>query len=227
MPDGSLLCGSSTESPTGWKTHFEHYQAGEWTGQKHGVKIYGPIMDGRSIQPSFVTLSKDLKHLGAFTRDDGYTESQDGGRTWTTIRKSPITTSKGLHAVTTRNNVHFLVFNKTSSRTPLGLARSVDGKTWKVIIEDLWSDGRQSMDYPTIMQTRDGKLHVVHTYGRNYIHHIVLDTDYLEGSGEKASNTFLGVPGKAYGTNFILNGITHVQDAHVPVGPAEYGLAVG
>jgi len=180
MPDGSLLCGSSTESPTGWKTHFEHYQAGDWTGRKHGVKIYGPIMDGRSIQPSFVTLSKDLKHLAAFTRDNGYTESRDGGRTWTKIRKSPITTSKGLHAVTTGKNVHFLVFNKTRSRTPLGLARSVDGKTWKVIIEDLWSDGRQSMDYPTIMQTRDGKLHVVHTYGRNCIHHIVLDTAYLE-----------------------------------------------
>jgi len=83
--------------------------------------------------------------------------------------------------VTTSNNVHFLVFNPNSGRTPLSLARSLDGNNWEVIVEDLWSDGKQSMDYPTIMQARDGKLHVVHTYGRNYIHHIVLDTKYLEG----------------------------------------------
>ncbi|MCG8587603.1 MAG: exo-alpha-sialidase [Pirellulales bacterium] len=184
MPDGSLLCGSSTETPHGWRSHFEHYRAGDWTGRKHGVKVYGPIMDGRSIQPSFVTLSADKRHLGAFLRDDGYAESRDDGRTWTKVNKSPVKTSKGLHAVTTRNGVHFLAFNP-SSRTPLSLARSLDGKNWNVIIHDLWSDGKERMDYPTIMQSHDGKLHIVHSYGRRFIHHIVLDAEYLEGVGAK------------------------------------------
>ncbi|MEK6237979.1 MAG: exo-alpha-sialidase, partial [Planctomycetales bacterium] len=148
MPDGSLLCGSSTESPHGWKTHFERYQPGDWTGRKHGVTIHGPIMEGRSIQPSFVSLSDDKRRLGAFLRDDGYVDSTDGGRTWTNVLDSPITTSKGLHAVTTKNHVHFLVYNPSSKRTPLGLARSFDGKKWEVAIADLWSDGKQSMDYP-------------------------------------------------------------------------------
>ncbi len=185
MPDGSLLCGSSTESEHGWKSHFEHYQAGDWTGEKKGVKVYGPIMEGRSIQPSFVKLSADNKHLGVFLRDAGYAESKDSGQTWTKVLPSPIQTSKGLHAVTTKNNVHFLLYNSTSKRTPLGLSRSLDGKQWEVIVEDLWSDRKQSMDYPTVMQASDGRLHVVHTYGRNFIQHLVLDTKYLEGSGEK------------------------------------------
>lgn len=178
LPDGRLLCGSSTESPIGWRTHFEFYEAGDWTGQKHGVKIVGPL-EGRGIQASFIHQSRDMKQLLAFTRDDGITTSQDGGLSWSPIRKSPVTTSKGLHSVTTREGLHFLVFNKDRTRTPLSLARSTDGENWDVIIEDLQSDQRKSMDYPTIMQSQDGKLHVVHTHGRDFINHLVLDTAYL------------------------------------------------
>ena len=178
LPDGRLLCGSSTESPIGWRTHFEFYEAGDWTGQKYGVKIVGPL-EGRGIQASFISKSRDMKELLAFTRDDGITASSDRGETWTPIGKSPVTTSKGFHAVTTRNGWHFLVFNKDRSSTPLALARSKDGENWDVIIENLRSEGRKSMDYPTMMQTEDGRLHVVHTYGREFINHLVLDTEYL------------------------------------------------
>ena len=182
LPDGRLLCGSSTETGEGWRTHFEIYQAGDWTGQEHGVEIVGPI-DGRGIQASMVTLSADRQWLGAFTRDDGYTTSKDGGATWSPIEKSPVTTSKGFHAVTTANGVHFLVFNPDESRTPLSLARSLDGENWETLIVDLQSNEDWSMDYPTIMQAADGALHVTHTFGRRYINHLVLDTDYLEGQG--------------------------------------------
>jgi hypothetical protein len=178
LPDGRLLCGSSTESPIGWRTHFEIYEAGDWTGQKHGVSVIGPL-EGRGIQASFIVLSSDYKNLRAFTRDDGITSSHDGGKSWGPITKSPVTTSKGFHAVTTKEGWHFLVFNKDQTRTPLGLARSKDGENWEVIIEDLRSDGNMSMDYPAIMQSKDGNLHVVHTYGRKFINHIVLDTKYL------------------------------------------------
>ncbi len=178
LPDGRLLCGSSTESPLGWKTHFEFYEAGDWTGQKHGVQVVGPL-EGRGIQASFIRQTPDSKKLVVFTRDDGVTRSVDGGQTWTSITKSPVTTSKGFHATTTTAGAHFLVYNKDRTRTPLSLARSLNGEDWETIIEDLRSDGRKSMDYPTIMQSKDGKLHVVHTYGRDFINHIVLDTKYL------------------------------------------------
>ncbi len=142
MPDGSLLCGSSTENkPLGWRVHFEVYRAGDWTGQKHGVTIIGPL-EGRGIQPSLLVLSADHKRLGAFTRDNGITRSEDGGRSWTPITKSPVPTAKGLHAVTTSGGWHFLASNPTSGRTPLQLSRSRDGKTWETILPTLWEDGR-------------------------------------------------------------------------------------
>ena len=48
----------------GWRTHFEIYQAGDWTGQKHGVEVIGPL-EGRGIQASFIELSKDKQRLKA------------------------------------------------------------------------------------------------------------------------------------------------------------------
>ncbi len=179
LPDGRLLCGSSTESPLGWRTHFEIYAAGDWTGQRHGVTVIGPL-EGRGIQASFIIQSADYKKIRAFTRDDGITSSQDGGETWTPIEKSPVTTSKGFHAVTTREGWHFLAFNPDRTRTPLSLARSRDGDDWEVVIPDLRSEGKKSMDYPSMMQTQDGQLHIVHTFGRDYINHLVLDSQILQ-----------------------------------------------
>lgn len=138
LPDGRLLCGSSTESPAGWRTHFEIYEADDWTGQKHGVSVIGPL-EGRGIQASFIVLSSDYKNLRAFTRDDGITSSHDGGKSWSPITKSPVTTSKGFHAVTTKEGWHFLVFNKDRTRTPLGLARSKDGENWEVMGTCPWT----------------------------------------------------------------------------------------
>jgi hypothetical protein len=182
LPDGSLLCGSSTETGHGWRTHFELYRADDWTGQKHGAEIFGPLLDGKEgIQPSFLVHSPDYQRLQVLTREDGTAWSEDGGRTWTQLTDGPIDTSKGLHAVTASNGWHFLAFNP-AGRSPLSLARTRDGKNWETILPVLRQDGLKSMDYPTIMQARDGRLHIVHTYGREFINHIVLDMEYLSGA---------------------------------------------
>jgi len=179
MPNGSLLCGSSTESKHGWRVHFELYPADDWTGQKHGPRIIGPLLAGKEgIQPSFLVHSSDHNKLQVLTREDGSAWSEDGGMSWTQVSAGPIDTSKGLHAVTTQGGWHFLAFNP-SGRTPLSLARTRDGKAWETILPVLREDGQKTMDYPTIMQSRAGKLHIVHTYGRQFINHLVLDTDYL------------------------------------------------
>lgn len=183
LPDGSLLCGSSTETKPGWRVHFEIYQPGDWTGAKHGVKIIGPI-EGEGIQPSFVTLSPDFRRLKAFTREDGITSTSDGGMTWSPIAASPVKTAKGFHAITTGDGWHFFACNKTASRQPLELARSRDGERWETILPALRADGKKQMDYPTLIQTRDGRLHLVHSYGRESINHLVLDTGYLCGDGK-------------------------------------------
>ncbi len=183
LPDGRLLCGSSTETELGWCVHFEIYESGDWTGQQHGVKIVGPL-EGRGIQPSFIVQSPDFLHLRAFTRDNGLTSSRDGGQTWSPIGPSPVRMAVGFHALTTANGWHFLAYNETGLRTPLKLARSRDGEHWETILPNLRAEGLQSMDYPTMMQTKDGKIHIVHTFGRRFINHLVLDSKYLESDGK-------------------------------------------
>ncbi len=179
LPDGRLLCGSSTESPVGWRVHFELYAPNDWTGEKQGATVIGPLLGKSGIQPTFLVHSPDYRRLQVLTREDGTASSEDGGQSWTPISDSPIDTSKGLHAVTTRSGWHFVAFNPTG-RTPLSLARSRDGQKWQTVLSELNVNGDQQMDYPTILQSRDGRLHVVHSYGRDHIHHIVLDTEYLQ-----------------------------------------------
>ncbi len=180
LPDGRLLCGSSTETQHGWRVHFELYPANDWTGQRHEPEVVPPLLAGKEgIQPSFLVLSSDYQRLQVLTRENGTTRSEDGGRTWSQVETSPIVTSRGLHVVTTKRRWHFLAFNSNDRRTPLSLARSRDGKKWETVLPELRKDGNKTMDYPTIMQSADGKLHIVHTYGRHFINHLVLDTDYV------------------------------------------------
>ncbi|MEQ9097374.1 MAG: sialidase family protein [Phycisphaerales bacterium] len=195
LPDGDLLCASSTESPEGWRIHFERYRAGDWIGQEHGVEIIGPITDARqnaprgpgnphAIQPSFIVLSPDMQHLAVFARESAWSESTDGGKTWSPIERSPIDTKAGSHALTTANGVHLLAYNPPPDRRPLSLARSFDGERWEVLIPDV-SRNRDQADYPTMMQGSDGRIHVVHGHGREHVRHIVLDAGVIEAGRER------------------------------------------
>lgn len=195
MPNGDLLCASSTESPVGWRIHFERYRAGDWTGQQHGVEIIGPLLEAdanaphgpgnaHAIQPSFIVLSTDLEHLAVFARESAWSESRDGGTTWSPIERAPIDTTAGSHAMTTSGGVHLLAYNPPPSRRPLSLARSFDGQRWEVLIEDV-SQNRDQADYPTIMQGADGRIHIVHSHGREHVRHIVLDRSVVETSNKQ------------------------------------------
>lgn len=194
MPNGDLLCASSTESPIGCRIHFERYKAGDWTGQQHGVEIIGPVLEAtrdaprgpgnaHAIQPSFLVLSPDMQHLAVFARESAWSESTDGGKTWSPIDRSPVETKAGLHALTTANGVHFLAFNPPPRRDPLSLARSFDGEAWEVVLSDA-SHNRDQADYPSMVQAADGRIHVVHSHGREHVRHVVLDVTVLE-TGEQ------------------------------------------
>lgn len=195
MPNGDLLCASSTESPVGWRIHFERYRAGDWTGQQHGVEIIGPVLDAganaprgpgnaHAIQPSFIMLSPDMEHLAVFARESAWSESTDGGKTWSPIERSPIDNKAGSHAMTTTNGVHLLAYNPPPDRKPLSLARSFDGQRWEVLIEDV-SRNRDQADYPSMMQGADGRIHIVHSHGREHVRHVVLDPEVVEAGREQ------------------------------------------
>ena len=112
-------------------------------------------------------------------------ESCDGGRTWshaqTTDLASPFA---ALDAVKLDDGRFVVAWNSNpGARNPLTLALSEDeGKTWSYRRDLVTGEG--SFHYPAIIQTRDGLLHVSFTNNRQWIDHVVLAVDWIEGKGE-------------------------------------------
>jgi predicted neuraminidase len=106
--------------------------------------------------------------------------SQDGGRTWTPMKATPLPNpSAGIDTVRLTSGKFLLIYNPTATgRAKLDIAISDDGKSWKraVVLED--AAGEYS--YPAMIQTRDGLVHVTYTWRRERIKHVVIDPKRLE-----------------------------------------------
>jgi predicted neuraminidase len=87
--------------------------------------------------------------------------------------------------VTMSDGRHLLVYNPVrgswAARTPLHAAVSDDGKTWKLAL--VLENGPGEYSYPSVMQTGDGLVHVVYTYRRQSIKHVVLDPSMFHRDG--------------------------------------------
>jgi predicted neuraminidase len=107
-------------------------------------------------------------------------ESKDGGKTWsephTTQWKNP---DAGISMRRLKNGHVLLVFNnQDNARTPLHIARSLDqAETWGKPFELESNPGEYS--YPSVMQTSDGKIHIIYTFRRYSIKHVEMNEDWL------------------------------------------------
>jgi predicted neuraminidase len=113
-------------------------------------------------------------------------ESSDGGYTWSQATYSRVpTVSSAIEMVGLTNGHVVLAYNdgQGRERTPLTLALSVDGgRTWAN--RRNLETGEGPFSYPSIIQARDGRLHVTYSYRRLYIRHVELDEAWiLEGDG--------------------------------------------
>jgi predicted neuraminidase len=174
LPDGSLLCPSSTEH-AGWRIHLERTPdlGATWTKT-------GPLNDSRrfaAIQPTILHHQDGRLQLLCRSRQGRITEcwSIDGGKTWGRMRATTLLNpNSGIDAVTLRDGRHLLVFNPVSQgRTPLAIAVSEDGESWSnpVVLEN--SPGEYS--YPAVIQSSDGLVQVTYTWKRLRIKHVILD----------------------------------------------------
>ncbi|MBO0947927.1 sialidase family protein [Fibrella forsythiae] len=187
LVNGNLICPTSTEGD-GWKIHFELTPDFGKTWRK-----VGPINDGKTlnaIQPSVLTYGNGTLQILARSRDRAVEEawSTDNGETWSPLAKTTLpNNNSGTDAVTLRDGRQVLVYNHVlppgtlvkGPRTPLNLAMSSDGKTWSaaMIIED---SPISQYSYPSIIQTKDGLIHVVYTWRRQKIKHAVIDPKKLK-----------------------------------------------
>jgi predicted neuraminidase len=174
LPDGSLLCPSSTENG-GWRIHLERTPdlGTTWTRT-------GPLNDGKefgAIQPTILFHPNNRLQLLCRSRQNCITQcwSEDGGKSWGPMRATSLPNpNSGIDAVTLKDGRHLLVYNPTTrGRTPLVVSVSHDGQNWRKIatLED--QPGEYS--YPAILQGSDGAVHITYTWKRQRIKHVVLD----------------------------------------------------
>lgn len=139
-----------------------------------------PLVGYGAIQPSVVRRRDGT--LVAYMRDAGpppkrihRSTSSDEGMTWTRVVDTDFPNpGSSCEAVVLRDGTWALVYNDTErGRYSLAVSLSDDeGKTWKWtrhLERDLRGEGATSFHYPSIIQARDGTLHVTYSYFLNHL----------------------------------------------------------
>ncbi len=183
LANGDILCPTSAESnekPSKWTVHFERSSDGGQTWTKTPS-----VNDGRTIgaiQPSILSLGGDeLMALGRTGQQKVFSvSSKDSGKTWgdMTLTNLP-NPNAGTDAVTLKDGTHVLIYNHTpKGRSPLNLAVSKDGKSWRAAA--VLESNKGEYSYPAIIQTSDGLLHATYTWNRHKVRHVIIDPAKLE-----------------------------------------------
>jgi predicted neuraminidase len=178
LPDGALLCGASIETPENpskWRVQFERTPDLGKTWTKTGFLNDG--LNISAIQPSILFLGGNRLLAIGRTRQSRLFQvtSNDGGRSWDEMTLTDLPNpNAGTDAVTLRDGRHLLVYNATAKgRSPLNIAVSADGQTWQAALVLENEPGEYS--YPAVIQAADGMVHVVYTWKRQRIKHVILD----------------------------------------------------
>ena len=198
LPDGiygpiknkPILVGNRLISPTsderdGWKVYFElSDDMGKTWRRTAFVEADAGV---KAIQPSIIQLPDGRLEALCRTRSRhiGVTYSSDNGETWSKLQliDTPNNNS-GIDAVTLQDGTFAMICNdwpieptkEKGARTPLSILRSSDGIHWNqwITLED---SPILQYSYPSIIQSRDGNVHVVYTWRRQRIKHVELKTE--------------------------------------------------
>ncbi|WP_163712520.1 sialidase family protein [Mangrovibacterium lignilyticum] len=188
LADGSLICPTSVEGDGGWRTYFEFTQDEGKTWEKGDYINDGKIYS--AIQPTLLIYADGRMQSLTRTRNAviGSSWSADQGKTWSLMQPSGLpSNNSGIDAVSLKDGRQLIVYNHVKTpvnapkgyRTPLNVAISKDGKHWEaaLVLED--SEISQ-YSYPSVIQTSDGLVHVVYTWRRERIKHVVIDPTQLD-----------------------------------------------
>jgi predicted neuraminidase len=185
LQNGMLLCPSSTED-NGWKVHMEFTPDFGSTWQPK--VIVDPPSEYEVIQPTILQLENGWLEILCRSKNGLIIRSfsTDQGKSWGVLEPLDLPNpNSGIDAVTLADGRHLLVYNHSKKpvdewggeRFPLNIALSDDGITWKASIILEQDPGEYS--YPAIIQDKKGLVHVVYTWNREKIKHIVLDPEEL------------------------------------------------
>lgn len=176
------LISPTSDERDGWKLYFEYsddlgktWKRTAFVDAEQGIK---------AIQPSIIVLPDGRLEALCRTRSRhiGVTYSNDNGETWSklTFIDTPNNNS-GIDAVNLQDGSYALICNdwpiepdkEKGARTPLSIMRSQDGIHWNhwITLED---SPILQYSYPSIIQSRDGHIHVVYTWRRQRVKHVEL-----------------------------------------------------
>lgn len=179
LQNGEILYPSSSEN-RGWRVHVERTNGfvDEWTSSR---PLNDPLLIS-AIQPSFLVHPNNrLQMLGRTKEGRMFSiESLDNGQSWGTMSLLDIPNpNSGTDALTLRDGRHLLIYNPVSRRrTPLSIAISSDGKSWRKVLDLETEKGEFS--YPAIIQSDDGLVHCTYTWNRKRIRYVVFNPTGFE-----------------------------------------------
>ncbi|XRB04095.1 sialidase [Pycnococcus provasolii] len=204
-PDGvTLLCPSSVEGGARGKVWHATIERTRDLGKTWLPPIEKIELEGKVIQPTLYLDSNDgvrmlartrLRYMAAskgaipMPRDDSASAaSASASHANATLQLATLPCpNTGLDAVRLRDGRIFLVYNHSfktgmAGRGVLGVALSLDdGATWtrsSLTLED--SGGRvREYSYPAVIESSDGLVHVLYTWRRANVRHIVVDVSKL------------------------------------------------
>jgi len=150
-----------------------------------------PIVGKGNIQPSFVL--KNDGTIVTFMRDSGdepgrimMAESSDEGNSWSFAKDSDIPNpGASIEAIKLKSGNWLLIYNDVDDgRYSLAAALSDDeGATWKWKKNLEYSKG-ESFHYPSVIQSKDGKIHLTYSYflkgNRKSIKHVSFNEAWIK-----------------------------------------------
>lgn len=189
MIGNTLLCPSSTEK-NGWKTHIEYTTDYGKTWTKSADINDGQIV--QAIQPSILKYKDGRLQILCRSRNTTINESwsSDSGKTWSEMKASALpNNNSGTDAVTLKDGRQLLVYNHVlpdsswvkgkGPRTPMNVAISKDGIKWyaALVLED---SPISQYSYPSVIQSKDGMVHIVYTWRRQKIKYVKINPSKLK-----------------------------------------------
>ena len=116
------------------------------------------------------------------------TRSVDGGASWSDVEPTPLVHRDSGVAASFLSDGSLLVFynNTAWDRRDLSVARSIDGGMhWSrphALVHDTTPDShvRREYSYPYVFRTRDGRTHVLYTWQRTRIRHLMFNDAWVK-----------------------------------------------
>ena len=179
LANGDILCPAS-----GSQMEITSNFGNSWTE----INVPNPGGFEGVIQPTILKHSETKLQAFYRTRESNIAQSfsYDGGLSWSglTLINLPSNNS-GFDAVTLSDGRFLLVYNHSSipdgswggSRSPLNVVVSENGTDWQAAL--VLEDGAGEYSYPAVTQSEDGLVHIVYTWKRLRIKHVVIDPDSL------------------------------------------------